>query len=129
MNLGMKVTLPLSFTDTRAKVVDALKTEGFGVLADINVKETMKQKLGLDFMEYEILGACNPPLAHKALSTNPDVGLLLPCNVILYAGDGGTVVNIIDPGSMVAMMPGAGLEEVAAEAKTRLLRVLAAIQI
>ena len=128
MNLGLKTTLPISFADARMIVIEALKTEGFGVLTDINVKETIKQKLGADFMEYEILGACNPPLAHKALSTNPDVGLLLPCNVILYSDGSGTTVNIVDPDSMVAMMPGAGLEPVAAEAKARLSRVLESIQ-
>mgnify|MGYP006287374555 CR=1 FL=1 len=128
MNLGLKTTLPISFADARMIVIEALKAEGFGVLTDINVKETIKQKLGADFMEYEILGACNPPLAHKALSTNPDVGLLLPCNVILYSDGSGTTVNIVDPDSMVAMMPGAGLEPVAAEAKARLSRVLESIQ-
>lgn len=128
MNFGLKTTLPISFADARMIVIEALKTEGFGVLTDINVKETIKQKLGADFMEYEILGACNPPLAHKALSINPDVGLLLPCNVILYSDGSGTTVNIVDPDSMVAMMPGAGLEPVAAEAKVRLSRVLESIQ-
>ena len=124
----MKANLPLGFAQTRNKVIEALKMEGFGVLTEINVKETMKQKLGIDFKEYAILGVCNPPLAHKAISSNPDVGLLLPCNVILYEDEGGTTVNIIDPSGMMALMPDSGLEPVASEAKTRLERVFSQIK-
>lgn len=124
----MKANLPLGFAQTRNKVIEALKMEGFGVLTEINVKETMKQKLGIDFKEYAILGVCNPPLAHKAISSNPDVGLLLPCNVILYEDEGGTTVNIIDPSGMMALMPDSGLEPVASEAKTRLERVFSKIK-
>ncbi len=80
--LGFRVTLHLGYEAAIEKVTEALKAEGFGVLTSIDVKETMKKKLDVDFRRYAILGACNPPLAHRALSTRPEVGLLLPCNEI-----------------------------------------------
>jgi uncharacterized protein (DUF302 family) len=126
--LGFQSTLNLSYEAALEKVTAALKAEGFGVLTSIDVKETMKKKLDVDFRKYTILGACNPPLAHKALTARPEVGLLLPCNVIVYEQGDGTVVNIIDPISMLAFIQDPGLEEVAQEARMRLKRVSAAIQ-
>jgi uncharacterized protein (DUF302 family) len=126
--LGFQSTLNLSYEAALEKVTAALKAEGFGVLTSIDVKETMKKKLDVDFRKYTILGACNPPLAHKALTARPEVGLLLPCNVIVYEQGDGTVVNIIDPISMLSFIQDPGLEEVAQEARTRLKRVSAAIQ-
>ncbi|RME56970.1 MAG: DUF302 domain-containing protein, partial [Caldilineae bacterium] len=105
------------------KVTAALKEEGFGVLTEIDVKATLKKKLDVDFRRYVILGACNPPLAHKALSTKLDIGLLLPCNVIVYEEDGGSVVSIVDPIAMLGVAEAEGLEDVAAEAARRLGRV------
>jgi uncharacterized protein (DUF302 family) len=122
-NIGMKIHLSLGFEAAREKVIELLKVEGFGVLTDINVKETLKQKLDIDFIKYEIIGACNPPLAYRAISANYDVGLFLPCNVILYEEGSGTTVNIIDPMSMVEYSPQEDLRTVATEAKTRLERV------
>ena len=124
----MKASLNCDFITARTRVVDALKTEGFGVLTDIDVTKTLKEKLGVDTRQYEILGACNPPLAHKAMETYPDVGLFLPCNVILYSEGENTIVNIIDPMSMIEMMPGGGLDEVAIAAKQKLQRVYDMIQ-
>jgi uncharacterized protein (DUF302 family) len=126
--LGFQSTINLPYEAALEKVTEALKAEGFGVLTSVDVKETMKKKLDVDFRKYTILGACNPPLAHKALTARPEVGLLLPCNVIVYEQGDGTVVNIIDPMSMLSFIQDPALESVAAEARQRLLRVSEAIQ-
>jgi uncharacterized protein (DUF302 family) len=110
------------------KITEALKVEGFGILTNIDIKETMKKKLDVDFRKYTILGACNPPLAHKALTARPDAGLLLPCNVIVYEEGDTTIVNIIDPMSMTNFIQDPALEAVADEARQRLKRVSDAIQ-
>jgi len=98
------------------------------VLTSIDVRDTMKKKLDVDFRKYSILGACNPPLAHKALSARPDVGLLLPCNVIVYEEGDGTMVNIIDPLSMGQFIQDPTLDEVAEQARQRLQRVVEALR-
>lgn len=126
--LGYQSTLSISYEKALERVTEALKAEGFGILTSIDVKETMKKKLDVDFRKYTILGACNPPLANRALTARPDVGLLLPCNVIVYENGDSTVVNIIDPMSMVNFIPDPGLEAVATEAAEKLKRVSAAIQ-
>ncbi len=126
--LGFQSTLNLPYESALEKVTDALKAEGFGILTSIDVKETMKKKLDVDFRKYTILGACNPPLAHKALTARPDVGLLLPCNVIVYEEGDTTVVNIIDPISMTNFIDDQSLIAVANEARQRLKRVSDAIQ-
>lgn len=126
--LGLQSRLNLPYEIALEKVTDALKTEGFGILTSIDVKETMKKKLDVDFRKYTILGACNPPLAHKALTARPDVGLLLPCNVIVYEEGDVTVVNIIDPMSMTNFIQDPSLDAVAEEARQRLNRVSEAIQ-
>jgi uncharacterized protein (DUF302 family) len=127
-DLGFQSTLNLPYEAALEKVTAALKAEGFGVLTSIDVKETMKKKLDVDFRKYTILGACNPPLAHKALTARPDVGLLLPCNVIVYEQGAGAVVNIIDPMSMTDFIQDPALDLVADEARNRLKRVAEAIQ-
>jgi uncharacterized protein (DUF302 family) len=121
--LGFQTRLDLPYEAAIERVTEALKAEGFGVLTSIDVKETMKKKLDVDFHKYAILGACNPSLAHKALSARPDVGLLLPCNVIVYEEDGQTVVNIVDPLAMFNLIDDPALEPVADEARQRLQRV------
>jgi uncharacterized protein (DUF302 family) len=126
--LGFQSTLNLPYERALEKVTEALKAEGFGILTSIDVKETMKKKLDVDFRKYTILGACNPPLAHKSLTSRPDVGLLLPCNVIVYEEGDATVVNIIDPMSMTNFIQDPALDEVAEEARQRLRRVSEAIQ-
>ncbi len=128
--MAFEVTVNLSYAETVDRVIDALKGEGFGVLTRIDVHDTFKQKLDVDFRNYSILGACNPSLAHKALSNRPDAGLMLPCNVIVEEVENGTLVRIVDP---AAMMQAAGLagdpamEEVGTEAGVRLRRVADAL--
>ncbi len=120
-NIGKKVYLNSDYDSAVEKVTEALKEEGFGVLTEIDVKSTLKEKLDADFRPYIILGACNPPLAYRALQTNPDVGMLLPCNVtVAQENDGRILVSLIDP---VVMMPDPALDEVAKEAGERLERV------
>jgi uncharacterized protein (DUF302 family) len=96
---GIHTTFPGSFDEAIAKVTEELKVEGFGILTEIDVKATLKKKLDVDFRRYTILGACNPPFAHRALQASLEVGLLLPCNLVVYEQDGGgTHVAAIDPG-------------------------------
>lgn len=122
---GIRTTLNASYDEAIEKVTAALKEEGFGILTEIDVKATLKKKLDADFRRYVILGACNPPLAHRALQSELEIGLLLPCNVIVYeAGEGQTTVSIIDPMMMVNMTDNGDLPEVAQEAKARLSRVI-----
>ncbi len=126
--LGVTVRVNKNFDETVAQVTAALKAEGFGVLTEIDVKETLKKKLDVDFRPYKILGACNPPLAYRALSTVPEVGLLLPCNVtVSYVEDHVTEVAIVDPLSMLGFVQHPDLEPVAEEARARLDRVAAAL--
>ena len=120
---GRKLDVPYEQAVDRVKA--ALKNEGFGVLTEIDVKKTMKEKLGVDFRRYVILGACNPPLAHRALSADLDVGLLLPCNVVVYEEGAGSVVEAMDPEAALGIVPVEALKPVAAEAKQRLERALA----
>ena len=122
-----RVSLPHAQALARTKA--ALQAEGFGVLSEIDMKEKFKEKLGVDFKHYTILGACNPPLAHKAVQAEPEIGLLLPCNVIVYdSGDGGSIVSAIDPDSMSAVIgDNAAVEEVARDARARLERAVRAL--
>jgi uncharacterized protein (DUF302 family) len=114
--------------DAVEKVVTALKEEGFGVLTEVDVKATVKEKLNVDFRKYVIMGACNPPLAHQALSTDLDIGLLLPCNVIVYEDAGESVVAVLDPISMLDVVENPDLDPVAEEAHGRLKRVAKALE-
>ena len=125
--IGFEVSLKLPYDQAIEQVTAALKTEGFGVLTHIDVKATLKEKLGVDFRPYAILGACNPPLAHRSLSQEPRVGLMLPCNVTVEEiAPGITTVRIANPEMMMtvgALQDNPGLVEVAQEARSRLERV------
>ena len=129
IDYGMRTHLDAPYEMAVDRVTAALKSEGFGVLTTIDVKATLKQKLDADFRRYVILGACNPLLAHRALSTELEIGLLLPCNVIVYEDESGagSVVAIVDPHAMLGTGINPALAPVADEAAARLRRVLAAL--
>ena len=123
--IGFTVSLKSDFESAIQRVTNALKVEGFGVLTEIDVREILKKKLDVDFRPYKILGACNPPLAHRALTADSQVGLLLPCNVVVSQGEEGTVdVSFTDPISMLGIANHPDVEPVAQEARTRLERVV-----
>jgi len=127
MQYGFSKTVDMPFEQTIEKVTTELKKEGFGVLTSIDVKETLKQKINVDFKKYTILGACNPPIAHKALQEEEEIGLLLPCNVIVYEKDNKTHVSIFDPMVMTWIMENDQMKPIATEVQEKLQRVLKAI--
>ena len=121
---GFSTALHISFIDAITKVTEALKKEGFGVLTDIDVQATIKSKLNLDMRPYRILGACNPPFAHRAILAEPDIGLLLPCNVLVREEENGTItVAFMDPEAVLNLVDKPGMKEIALEVKARLMRV------
>jgi uncharacterized protein (DUF302 family) len=123
--IGLKRELSVSYDEARARLPEALASEGFGVLTNIDVRATLKQKLGVEFRRYEILGACNPKLAHQALQARLEVGVMLPCNVVLWEdGEGKTVVTAIDPMQTIAAQAGGELAEIARTVREKLARVL-----
>ncbi len=109
------------------RVKEALKAEGFGVLTEIDVQATLRAKLGVERGKYAILGACNPPSAHKALRVEPELGLLLPCNVVVYETDEGTRVSAVNAGAMLDLVGNPALDEIAGDVQTRLERAVAAV--
>ncbi len=128
MDYGITVRMLAPFGEAVARVRDALRAQGFGVLTEIDVQATLREKLGEEMEQYVILGACNPALAHRALSADRRIGLLLPCNVVVRAEAGQTVIEALDPQAMVAVAGEASLQPVADEAASRLRAALAALR-
>ncbi len=126
---GLKKIVHLPVERADALVREALRQEGFGVLTEIDVERTLRAKLGIEFRPYRILGACNPPLAHRALSEELDIGLLLPCNVVVYQGDqeGTSVVSILDPAQQLGIAGREDLAPLAEDVRSRMERVLASL--
>ncbi len=127
-SFGIQRTLDRGFDEVLARVPEALKTEGFGVLTEIDVQATLKKKLDVDFRRYRILGACNPPFAHQALSHSLEIGVFLPCNVIVYeTDDGKTVVSAVDPLQTMAAQADPAVRPIAEQVQAKLRRAVAAI--
>ncbi|HEY8852642.1 MAG TPA: DUF302 domain-containing protein [Gemmatimonadaceae bacterium] len=127
---GIGTTIPLEYALAVERTKEALAAEGFGVLTEIDVAATLKKKLDVDFRPYVILGACNPPLAYRALTAERDIGLLLPCNVVVYADDmpGRSVVAVMDPVEALQLSGNEEIRPLAEDVKARLTRVLEAIE-
>ncbi|HRI55598.1 MAG TPA: DUF302 domain-containing protein [Anaerolineae bacterium] len=120
-SLGITTVVKLDYDQAVEQTKAALKEQGFGVLTEIDVRATLKTKLDIDFQRYVILGACNPPLAHQALSTDPSVGLMLPCNVVVYDnGDGASTVSALNPMAAIGVVGNPGLDAMAAAATAKL---------
>jgi uncharacterized protein (DUF302 family) len=123
---GISTIIPLEYSKAVERTKEALAAEGFGILSEIDVAATLKKKLDVEFRPYVILGACNPPLAHRALTAELDVGLLLPCNVVVYADDlpGRSVVAVMDPVEAMELTGNAAIRPIADDVRARLVRVL-----
>lgn len=128
MNYGFKKTVDLSYEEAIEKITNLLKDEGFGILTEIDVKKTLKEKLDLDTDEYIILGACNPSYAHKALEIERDLGLLLPCNVVVYRNEDKTIVGIVSPKRMIEVANNPKLNEIAEEVENKLKNCIEKIE-
>ena len=124
---GLRIVVSDDMETAEARVREALAAEGFGILTEIDVAATLKAKIDVDRAPYKILGACNPPLANRALNAEEEIGLLLPCNVVVFESEDGTVVEAMDPGIMVRMTSAEGVAEIASEARDRLVRALEAL--
>ena len=127
INYGFTKGIDASFEDTLDKVLNELEKEGFGILTKINIAEKFKEKLGIDFKKYIILGACNPPSAHKAILAEENIGLMLPCNVVIYERQNKTVVSIIKPKVAMEIIGNVELEQIASTIEQKLEKVFDSI--
>ena len=127
VDYGITIATEAPFAETVQRVRDALRQQGFGVLTEIDVQATLRDKLGADMEDYVILGACNPPLANRALATDRSIGLLLPCNVVVRSGAGNTIIEALNPQVMAEVTGQASIQPVADEAATRLRDALATV--
>jgi uncharacterized protein (DUF302 family) len=127
---GISTVVPLTFDQASVRVREALAREGFGILTEIDVAGTLRKKLDVDFRPYIILGACNPPLAHRALQAELEIGMLLPCNVVVYEADqpGHTIVAALDPVEALSLSGNAAVQPIATEVRARLQRALASLE-
>lgn len=121
---GLSTPTSLSFDEAVERITDELKAEGFGVLTTIDIQKTLKEKIDVDRDRYVILGACNPQLANLAINAEPEIGLLLPCNVIVYESEGGTHVAAMDPAAAMGIVGNPGLDQIGSDARERLVRAL-----
>jgi len=128
LNYGFTKEVDIPFEKTIEAVTEALKQEGFGILSKIDVREKFREKLGIDFKKYTILGACNPKNAHKAILAEENIGLMLPCNVIVYEKEGKTVVSIIKPMAAMEMIDNEQLHEIASNVEAQLKKVFESIR-
>jgi uncharacterized protein (DUF302 family) len=128
ISYGFKKEIGLSFDKAVEIVTEELKKREFGILTKIDVKEKFKEKLGIEFPNYVILGACNPPFAHKAIQAEEDIGLMLPCNVVIYEKEGKTILDIIKPSSAMGMVENKALKKIAAEVEAALAQVFDSIK-
>lgn len=124
---GFGTALPESYEQAATRVRDALKVEGFGVISEVDMQQALREKIGVEIPPYTILGACNPQLANQALAQEPEIGLLLPCNVVVRAEGAASRVDIADPKAMLGIVGNPALDAIAAEAEQRLRRVVAAL--
>lgn len=124
---GFGIALPLPYEQAATRVRDALKAEGFGVISEIDMRQALREKIGVEIPPYTILGACNPRLASQALAQEPEIGLLLPCNVVVRAEGAASHVDIADPKAMLGIVGNPALDAIAAEAEQRLRRVVATL--
>ncbi|MCK4426867.1 MAG: DUF302 domain-containing protein [candidate division Zixibacteria bacterium] len=128
MTYGFRKEIDLPFEKAEEVVTEELKKKGFGILTKIDVREKFKEKLGIEFKNYVILGACNPPYAHKAILAEEDIGLMLPCNVVIYEKEGKTILSVIKPSIAMGMIENEALKQIATEVESKLKQVFDSIK-
>jgi uncharacterized protein (DUF302 family) len=128
ISYGFRKEISLPFDKAERVVTEELKKEGFGILTKIDVREKFKEKLGIEFKKYVILGACHPPYAHKAILTEEDVGLMLPCNVVIYEKEGKTILAVIRPSTAMGMLENESLKRIAGELESKLKQVFDSVK-